>query len=337
MDATLREDIESFGLPAGLCDCLRGSVIIVTGATGLIGGLFVKCISALNLGVRWILPVRNPEKARRIFPSREDITIIGGELPDFFADTALKADYIVHCASPTNGGYMTHYPAETFLLAVDSTRAALDYARRSGIRGMVYVSSLEYYGQRYDDDAVTEDMTGYIDHHSPRSSYALGKQAAEYLCCSYASEYAVPAMAARLTQTFGAGVAADDGRVFAQFARSVIAGTDIVLHTEGRSAKPYCYTTDCVSALAYILLKGRPGEAYNVATPGTYVSIRRLAELFRETFNPDIKVEVCPKDAGYAPETRLNLNSDKLQALGWKPVHGLTDMLRRLVASMQSD
>lgn len=338
MDSIIREDIESFRLPDELAQRLHDSTIIVTGATGLIGSLFVRCVGAACSGIRWILPVRNADKARNILAQSPvvpgTVEIIETDLVDFFNTTDSRADYIVHCASPTNGELITKHPAETFLLAVESTRAALDYSRRNAVKGMVYVSSLEYYGQNFDDEPVSENMTGYVDRHSPRSSYPLGKQAAEYLCFSYAAEFGTHVATARLTQTFGAGVAPDDKRVFAQFARSVIAGTDIVLHTEGQSAKPYCYTTDCVAALVYVLQKGTPGEAYNVATPDTYVSIRQLAETFRDTFNPAIKVEVHPRDCGYAPETRLNLNPAKLLELGWAPRHGLVDMLRRLVASM---
>jgi len=341
MDNTLRNDMASFRLPDDLAGQLRDSTIIVTGATGLIGRSFVRCVDALQIGVKWILPVRDTEKARLMLTDSDadltdgHITIVGTDLKDFFELTALKADYIIHCASPTNGRYMTEHPAETFLFAVDATRAALEYSRRCGVRGMVYVSSIEYYGQRSDDALVGEESEGRIDHQSPRSSYPLGKQAAEYLCFSYASEYGVPCRTARLTQTFGAGISPSDNRVFAQFARSVLAGTDIVLHTEGRSAKPYCYTTDCVSALIYVLLKGAPGQAYNVATPGTYVSIRQLAELFRDTFNPSIAVITQCADCGYAPETRINLDSSRLLGLGWKPTCNLYEMLRRLVASLR--
>ncbi len=342
MDIILKEDIETFRLPEDIIKKLKGSTVIVSGATGLIGSLFVRCVGYAVKDIHWILPVRNAAKANRLFCTSTglsrygEMTIVESSLVNFFNDTKFRADYIVHCACPTNGEEMVRCPVETFLLAVDSTHAALEYSRRHKVRGMVYTSSLEYYGQRYDDDLVKEDMTGFIDHSSPRSSYPLGKQAAEYLCVSYATEYDIPVTSARLTQTFGAGIAPDDNRVFAQFARSVIAGSDIVLHTNGRSAKPYCYTTDCIAALAYILIKGTPGNAYNVATPGTYVSIRELAEIFCKSFNPKINVTIQSRNQGYAPETHLNLSVDKLLSLGWNPRYNLKEMLSRLVASMQS-
>lgn len=333
MNRILKEDIESFSLPEDLAAQLRDSKIIVTGATGLIGSIFVRCIHSIGIGVHFILPVRDKEKAARIFEDEKDsLTIIQTGLKEFFEETDIDCDYIIHCASPTAGQYICRHPSETFMLAVESTKAILDYSRRKNVKGVVYLSSIEYYGQIYDDRPVMEDMLGHIDHKSARSSYSLGKQAAEYIAFCYAGEYDVPVKTARLTQTFGAGISIEDNRVFAQFARSVIEHKDIVLHTTGESAKPYCYTIDSISALIYILLKGIPGESYNVATPGTYVTIRELAELCRDTFSPDINVTIdLQEHTGYAPDTKVNLNSDKLQSLGWQPGYGLPKMLERLI------
>ncbi len=88
---------------------------------------------------------------------------------------------------------------------------------------------------------------------------------AENLCACYASEYKVPVMMARLAQTFGPGIPKDDRRVFAMFARCAMQGEDIVLKTTGESTRMYSYTTDAVTALFTILLKGQPGSAYNIA------------------------------------------------------------------------
>lgn len=329
----LQEDIESFSLPPELVESLRGSTIIVTGSTGLIGSVLIKCLAALHAGIRFILPVRDAVKASRMFEGQQElVTIVETGLNEFFNTASTRCDYIIHCAAPTDGKYMCAHPAETFLLSVDSTHAMLDYTRMHGVRSIVYLSSIEYYGRMDSDTPVAEDREGHIDRRSPRSSYALGKQAAEYLCFCYATEYGTPVKTVRLTQTFGAGIRKDDMRVFAQFARSVVEGRDIVLHTEGLSAKPYCYTTDCVSAIVYALLKGRPGEAYNVATPGTYTSIRELAEMCRDRFNPDVDVIVRPlENAGYAPDTRVNLNPGKLLALGWQPRYTLPEMMSRLI------
>ena len=333
-----QKDIWDFVKEFKLADSLNNNRFLITGATGLIGSTLVRCLLALNRGVEIFCPVRNLSKAYSMFGNDcNGLHFVESDLMGYLNSLSEKEEfqYIVHCASPTAGKYMTEHPVETYMLAIDSTRAILEYGRKNDIKGIVYVSSLEYYGQNFDDKIITEDMQGYLDNTEARSSYPLGKRAAEYLCAAYSYQYGVNVKIARLTQTFGAGVSADDNRVFAQFARSIIAGSDIVLHTKGDSAKPYCYTTDCVSAILYILLKGNNGEAYNVANSETYISIREMAEFLRDNFNPNIRVIVEEHpEMGYAPVTKLHLSTEKLESLGWKPQYDLKMMYERLIKSL---
>ena len=336
MNKIQQEDIQEFTRTFELAEFLSNSKFLITGATGLIGSTLVRCLLALNREIDITCPVRNISKAHLMYGDDcEKIHFVECDLMDYLNCLSEKDNfqYIVHCASPTDGRYMIEHPVETFSLAIDSTRAILEFVRRNDAE-LVYISSLEYYGQIFDDRIITEDMQGYINNTDPRSSYPLGKRVAEFLCATYAKEYGVKAKIARLTQTFGAGVSNEDNRVFAQFARSVIANTDIIMHTKGESAKPYCYTTDCVSAILYILLKGTKGEAYNVANSDTYISIRSLAEYLRENFNPNIKVIVEEHpEMGYAPVTKLNLSTEKLKKLSWNPKYGLKEMFTRLIDS----
>lgn len=320
-----------------LTESFAGKVMCITGATGLIGSSVIKFLLEMDAKFKIVCPVRNKNKAIRVLGAADEcLDIIECDILDMNYDRLGDFDYLIHCASPTSGKFMTEHPVETYEFAIESTRSLLQYAKCHKIKGMVYVSSLEYYGQNYDDRLINEDFLGYVDPASPRSSYPLGKRAAEYLCTAYAQEFGIPVKIARLTQTFGEGVSKDDNRVFAQFARSIINNEDIVLHTTGESAKPYCYITDCVSAIMHILLKGENGEAYNVANPDTYISIREMAEFLRDNFNPNINVIVEEHpEMGYAPVTKLRLSVNKLMALGWKPECGLKDMFEALITYMK--
>lgn len=335
MNKILDEDIENFTLSKEFKDILDGTVICVTGATGLIGSILVKCLAASVRNLKFILPVRNAEKAKQIFSDLNSVEIVQSDLSGFFDGYHGDIDYIIHCASPTNGRYMQSCPAETFLLPIETTKSICEFSRRNSVKSIVYLSSIEYYGENHNDNLIAEDFIGSIDRLSGRSSYPLGKRAAEYLTVCYAKEYGVPIKIARPTQTFGAGISSSDNRVFAQFARSVRSSMDIILHTNGHSSKPYCYTTDCVMALIYILLRGGNGEAYNIATPDTYISILEMANMLKEKFNAKINVKIeLDNDKGYAPETQLNLSPQKLLALGWKPKYNLVQMFDRLIKSL---
>ena len=331
---TQQDDIQEFVRTFALADELANASFLITGATGLIGASLIRCLVALDKGIRIIAPVRNKEKAATMFGDVLDrVEWMECDLASCDYDHVGEADYVIHCAAPTSSKFFVDCPVETIRVIYEATASLLSYACRQNIKGFVYLSSLEVYGSGLPDTKITEDMQGYWDVLSVRSSYPVAKRAVENLCCAYAAEYGVPVKVARLTQTTGAGIAKDDNRVIAQFAKLAAKGEDIVLHTTGESARPYCYTTDCVSALLYILLKGKKGEAYNVANDSTYISARGMAEFLRDNFNPAIDVRVELNDnMGYAPVSKLDLSTEKLRTLGWQPQYDLKQLFERLIA-----
>ena len=162
----------------------------------------------------------------------------------------------------------------------------------------------------------------------------------ENLCVSYMKEYGIPVKIIRLTQTFGPGVTYDDGRVFAEFARCAIEQRNIVLKTKGETKRNYLYTADAVSAIFTVLLKGKSGEAYNAANEETYCSIYEMAQMVANMCgNEQISVEIEEKDSveklGYAPTLKMNLDTSKLRAIGWKPGTKLEEMFKMLIKDME--
>lgn len=339
MDKILKRDIDGFVNSFPLKEELRETTFLITGATGLIGSTLIRCLVALDKGVRVLAPVRNLKKAHDMFGSGyKDVDFIECDLMHYDYNQLGDVDYIVHCAAPTASRFFVENPVETVDSILNGTKRILDYARgRRSVKGIVYLSSLEVYGTILDGGKpITEDVQGYIDPLNVRSSYPVAKRAAENMCVAYAGEYGVPVKIARLTQTTGAGIDRNDNRIIAQFARLAAGGEDIVLHTTGESARPYCYTTDSISAILYILLKGKDSEAYNVANEDTYISARGMAEYLKENFNPAINVHVeLGDDYGYAPPTKLRLSSAKLRALGWKPQYGLKDIFSNLIGYLK--
>lgn len=333
MNNTLSADIERFVATCPFRNELHNKYVLVTGGTGLIGSTLIRCLLALNENIHIAAPVRNKAKLEALFgASCNTLNGIECDLETFDFSQIKDIDYIFHCAAPTASSFFMTHPVETARSIINITDKLLQYAKTHSIEGMVFLSSLEVYGSGLDNTVITEDMQGYWDTQDVRSSYPVAKRAAENLCHLYAKEYSIPVKIARLTQTTGAGVAKDDNRVINQFARLASQHQDIILHSTGESARPYCYTIDCISALLYILLKGTNGEAYNVANKDTYISARQMAEFIRDNFVSDIQVVIDIKDnMGYAPASKLNLSTAKLEALGWAPQYGMPDMMERLI------
>lgn len=346
MNNILKEDIQLFASRFALATELEGKTIAVTGSTGLLGACMVHCLLALKaqrgVNLHVVAIARNMEKAVRLFgEEREELSYYQYD----FSSTEpfqpkRKVDYLFHFAAPTASKDFVEKPVETMNTVYMGMQNILNYAEQAKLESLVLASTLEVYGTITDDSTpLTEDKQGYLDPMATRSSYPLAKRAAEGLCHNYAVEKQVKVKVARLAQTFGAGVSKQDNRVFAQFARSVIHNEDISLHTTGELSRCYCYTTDAISAMLYILLKGEDGTAYNVANEATYISIRQMAELVAETFNPNhvhVVIEM-QEGLGYSPTTKLCLDTQRIQTLGWTPYYNMKDMFGRLIASMKEE
>ena len=324
-----------------LIERLRGSRWIVTGATGLIGSCLVDFLQEQNrlhsAGISVTCAVRNVAKAEAMFGKAGDG--ISYYEYDFSSGEPFcppyEAEYLVHLASPTASKDFAERPVETLSTVFLGTRQVLEYAKRAGagMKGMLYVSSLEVYGTVLDDtEPLTEDRQGHLDLMQARSSYPMAKQSAECLCHAYSAEYGVRVMTARLAQTFGMKVAEDDNRVFAQFARCAAADNDIVLFTEGKLRRCYCHTADAIDAMMYILLRGEAGMAYNVANEDTYISVRDMAEMVCREFGRKMRVRIEPKEGmGYSPTTYLRLDTSRIRALGWQPKYDLKQMFASII------
>lgn len=339
MNKILEEDICRFCDTFSYHGEFQGKTIVVTGATGLIGHLVVRCLLALEPSATVVAVVRSREKALRLLGMEH--ANLHFYLFNFDTDTSFTppfvADFIIHLAAPTASRHFVEQPVETISTVVRGTETLLAFARRVGVKGMVFASTLEVYGEMTDSGApITETAMGYLDTMSVRSGYPMAKRLSETLCHAYAAEYGVPVCVARLAQTFGAGVASDDNRVYAQFARAILQRHPITLHTDGALSRCYCYTTDVVAALLLLVLKGLPGEAYNVANEDTFISVRNMAEMVMHTFHSDGYVQVEPREGmGYSPVTALRLSSSKLRSLGWEPHYDLREMYERLIAFLE--
>lgn len=346
MKDVLEEDFDKITKRDISWDALRNSSFVITGATGLIGSLIVKYLlyanRTMNFGAKIYAVVRNVEKADKIFAEEkiDALTYVVADLTKEKVNCEGDCDYIVHAAAVTASKVMVSDPVGTICTSIDGTEKMLQLAVEKKAKAFIYISSMEIYGQPTVGGKTAEKDLGYVDIENVRSCYPEGKRMCECLCTAYAAQYGVNVISARLAQTFGAGILPTENRVFAQFARSVMRGENIVLHTTGESEGNYVYTADAIAAIMTLLVKGKAGEAYNIANEDSHITIRNMAELVaREIAGEKIQVVIdIPEDSvslGYAPPVKMWLDASKMRELGWKPEIGLVEAYKRMICWMK--
>lgn len=308
---------------------------LITGATGYIGSLIAT--EVLKQGNQATLIVRNKQKLKPRLKEHVDAIEADIRERDFINKVTTSIDHIIHCAAITQSAYMIAHPVEVADTIINGTRNILELAKKTHVKSMVYLSSMEVYGKIdcSNGKRISEEQLGDIDLLETRSCYPMAKRMAENYCYLYYKEYGVPVKIARLAQTFGRDISKEDNRVFAQFANAVCRQKDIILHTKGNSVGNYCDVDDAVNGILFLLLNGESGEAYNIVNEANTMTIREMAEMVaRKIANNQIGIKYdIPEDNlfGYATETGLRLSGERMKLLGWEATTSLEEMYRRLI------
>lgn len=300
---------------------LNGCNILVTGATGLIGSCLVEVLMTHpGKGYHLYASGRNEERARELFSCYLDDCHFHFVQHDVTRPLESNIDfhYIIHAASNASPNSFATKPVDVMMSNFMGVAHLLDYGKAHHLRRFLFVSSGEVYGEG-DGRTFTEDYSGYVDCTKPRSCYPSSKRAAETLCVSYSAQYGVDVVIARLSHVYGPHFTETDNRVYAQFIRNVLNGDDIVMKSTGCQFRSWCYVTDCVSALLYVLLKGKSREAYNVADTSSNISIRQLAEMIAKITDKQVIFDLPTETErqGYNVVSKSVFSTQKLEGLGW--------------------
>lgn len=318
----------------------NGANILVTGATGLIGGCLVDALMMNpNRNYHVYASGRNVERAQKrfqMFENDNNFHFIQYDVMQPF-DSDINFDYIIHAASDSNPIAYSTQPVEIMKANFLGVSNLIEYGSQHQMKRFLYVSSGEVYGEG-DGRIVTEEYSGYVNCATPRACYPSSKRASETLCMAYASEYGVDVVIARPCHVYGPFFTESDSRVYAQFIRNVLNGEDIVMKSTGEQFRSWCYVVDCVSAILHILLKGKSGEAYNVADMESNITIKELADLVAEYGRKKVVIDI-PDEVerkGYTIIKKAVFSTEKLEELGWMAQTHIREGLNSTIQSIKT-
>ncbi|WP_242875976.1 NAD-dependent epimerase/dehydratase family protein [Cellulosilyticum sp. I15G10I2] len=266
---------------------IANSTILVTGFAGSLGYslLHFFAVYGEQLGIRKVYGIDNYMFGKPIWLERilgypifdlRELDIINCDL-DFASD----ADIIFHMASLASPVYYRKYPIQTMDADVIGLRRLLDFFRDKAIRGFLFYSSSEVYGEPDSSQIPTaESYWGNVHTCGPRACYDESKRFGETLCYNFAHEYEMPVTIVRPFNNYGPGMRINDQRVVADFAKAVLDNDDIVIYSNGKPTRTFDYIPDATVGYIKCALHGK-FDIFNIGSDRDEITITELAALYQ--------------------------------------------------------
>jgi nucleoside-diphosphate-sugar epimerase len=320
-------------------DAFEGSTAVLAGGGGFLGAAMLEVLVCLNR-VRFKRPARVivldnfvTGLPRRLEPFGADpnVRIMTADITKDF-DVGEPFHYAIHAASIASPIVYRAHPLRTADVNVGGLRRMLDQARtQPDLRGFLFFSTSEIYGDPDPANIPTaEDYRGYVSCTGPRACYDESKRFGETLAVIFHQEFGLPIRAVRPFNVYGPGQRLDDGRIIPDLVGAAARGAPLVLHSDGRATRSFCYVSDAIAGFLLALLKGRPGQAYNIGNDHE-ISIGELANLVAQLANTRVQF-AASHDPHYLtdnPQRRCPDLTKSRNELGYAPRVGLADGIAR--------
>lgn len=331
------ERIKELNLPL---EKLKGTTVLIIGASGLIGTYLVDMLMHLNqIGgeCNIIVMSRSLEKIIEVFSpylqNKRFKYIVHNIKEEFDIVLDDKIDYIIDLASNTHPLQYALDPVGTITTNVFGAYNIFNYAAKHKIKRILFASSNEIYGDNIKREKFKENDVGYIDCNTLRAGYPESKRCCEALAQAYISAFDLDIVIARLTRTFGPTYNKQDSKAVFQFITNGIENKNILLKSDGNQYYSYTYVHDAVSGLLAILLKGEKGEAYNIADDCCNISLKEMAEIIGRFCNVSVEKAspITEEIKGFSLCQCSIFDGTKLKKLNWKCLFSIGDGIERTV------
>ena len=305
--------------------------ILVTGGGGFLGSHL--CERLLNEGNEVICLdnffTGNKQNILDMMPNprfellRHDVTV----------PLYIEVDEIYNLACPASPIHYQHDPVQTTKTCVHGAINMLGLAKRTGAK-ILQASTSEVYG----DPEVHPQVESYWGRVNPigiRSCYDEGKRCAETLFLDYYRQHKLRIKIARIFNTYGPKMHANDGRVVSNFVVQALKGEPITIYGDGEQTRSFCYVDEMVDA--FVRLMSTEDDfigPVNLGNPGEF-TIRELAEktLAMTGSGSELINLPLPQDDPTQRQPDITLAKDKL---GWEPVVKLDQGLEKTIDYFRS-
>jgi len=331
---------------------MAGSNLLITGGAGFLGYYLVQAALHFNKTAGKAQPIhvtvwdnfiRGKPQWLTALEGTPHLTVQRYDLIEPLPASMPDFDWIIHAAGIASPPYYRKYPLKTIDANINGLRNLLDRCvaqaeRGKAVKGFLFYSSSEIYGDPTPEWIPTpEHFRGLVSCTGPRACYDESKRFGETICVIYAQQFGIPTKMARPFNNYGPGLKITDKRVIPDFARELFAGRDLVMYSDGKPTRTFCYSADAVTGYYKVLVKGHAGEPYNIGTENPEISMTELANRLiagaGELFGYRGKLVHQPApEAVYLVDNpnRRCPNTDKARShLGYEPGISIDEGLRR--------
>jgi UDP-glucuronate decarboxylase len=240
----------------------------------------------------------------------------------------IEVDLIVNMACPASPVHYQKFPVQTLKTSLLGAINVLGLAKRTGAR-VFQASTSEVYG----DPLVSpqhEEYWGNVNPVGIRSCYDEGKRAAESLFFDYQRQFGLDIRVARIFNTYGPRMAADDGRVVSNFIVQALRGQAITIYGDGSQTRSFCYVDDLVNGIhKFTLTDGLEFGPINLGNPHDFTMVE-LAEMVIDLTKSKSQIEFLALP-GDDPKQRKPDISKAKSILNWEPEIQLKEGLRKTI------
>ncbi|BDP99812.1 UDP-glucuronic acid decarboxylase family protein [Aquiluna sp. KACHI24] len=240
----------------------------------------------------------------------------------------IEVDAIYNLASPASPVHYQRDPVQTIKTNVIGAVNMLGLAKRLKVP-IFQASTSEVYGDP-EVHPQPESYWGRVNTIGPRACYDEGKRAAETLFFDYQRQHGVKIRVARIFNTYGPRMAADDGRVVSNFIVQALRGEDITIYGDGSQTRSFCYVDDLVAGFMKMMESDKPLLGpINLGNPGEFTMLE-LAQQVIEITGSKSQLKFMPLPQDDPKQRQPDITKAKAE-LGWEPKVDLRKGLEKTI------
>ena len=307
---------------------MKGKNVLVTGASGFIGG----CLSQklLELGANVTCLVRATG-----WQSELDLTgatVFEGDVTDYNLMCEIisskEIEYIFHLAANAIVRVAARDPMSTYNTNVMGTVSLLEAARNVGrCKKIVVASSDKAYGDH--------DVLPYVEGMAlqPKNTYDTSKACADMIARTYALNYSMPIVVTRCSNVYGPGDP-NQSRIIPNSIVKILKGEPPMLYSDvSIMEREFIFIDDVIAACLFLAESGPEtnGEAFNVGGTGA-VAVAEVVDMILTLMKSDLKPNIVPREPVFKEILKQYIDAGKLRnAVGWAPKVELLEGLKKTI------